>query len=157
MIHLCNSFHTQGKHLISTFFIVSSKGEEHYSVVMDKLLHWSISHWLEHYIWGGLPCLLLLLFYGGDFFLLWGFVLLIFLYCIYLMYIIMGGLDYSIHPSILFFHLSFRGRVFPMSFPLFLYFMRDCISLCISVPNMAQQPRPIMHSILIYVSLSAFP
>ena len=34
--------------------------------------------------------LLLLLSYGGDLFLLWGFFLLILIYCIYMMYVVMG-------------------------------------------------------------------
>ena len=84
---------------------------------------------------GGQPCLLL--FHGVYFFLLWVFILLILLFCIYLMYVIMGGLDYSIHPCILSFHLFFLGRVFPMRFSLFLRFMRDCIAFCTWVPNMA--------------------
>ena len=85
---------------------------------------------------GGLPCLLL--FYGGWLFPLMGF-------CpshSSLLYILDvwcngGGLDYSIHPCILVFHLSFWGRVFPMSFSPFIHFMRDYISFCTWVPNMA--------------------
>ena len=47
--HHRDSFSIQGMHLTGTLVIVSSKGEEHHSEVMDQFLHWSISHWLTHY------------------------------------------------------------------------------------------------------------
>ena len=122
-MYLCHCFFQRGGTLYNGHGSTSTL--EHFSLI-DTLP-----------LGGGLPCLPLL-FYGGNFFLLWGFVLLLIFYCIYLMYVIMEGLDYSIHPYIVcVFHLSFWGRVFPMRFSLFLHFMRDFISLCTWVPNMA--------------------
>ena len=73
--------------------------------------------------------------------LLWGEpILSLFLSSFSIVYIgcmsSLGGLDYSIHPCILF-YLSFWGRVFPMRFSLFPRFMGDVYLHCSWVPKMA--------------------